>query len=118
MVSFTVLSLLDRETVLYRGTQCHVTLPVSVLKPGHEFSLRLIHSTADGDTSPCSEPVLLVIESEETGTRPGPPQKLRVIGCTASHVQLSWVAPAGELKPQVYQLYRGETLLDTTTELR
>ncbi|XP_029622561.1 uncharacterized protein LOC115202605 [Salmo trutta] len=111
-------SLLDRETVLYRGTQCHVTLPVSVLKPGHEFSLRLIHSTADGDTSPCSEPVLLVIESEETGTRPGPPQKLRVIGCTASHVQLSWVAPAGELKPQVYQLYRGETLLDTTTELR
>ncbi|XP_041706767.1 uncharacterized protein LOC121541656 [Coregonus clupeaformis] len=111
-------SLLDRETVLYRGTQCHVTLPVSVLKPGHEFSLRLIHSTSDGDTSSCSEPVLLAIESEGTGTRPGPPQELRVIGCTTSHVRLSWVAPAGELKPKVYQLYRGETLLDTTTELK
>ncbi|CAB1318562.1 unnamed protein product, partial [Coregonus sp. 'balchen'] len=63
-------SLLDRETVLYRGTLSHVTLPVFILKPGHELSLRLLHSISDGGTSTCSDPVLLAIESEGEGQGP------------------------------------------------
>ncbi|KAL0965457.1 hypothetical protein UPYG_G00281490 [Umbra pygmaea] len=110
-------SLLDNDTALYCGTQCHVAFPVAVLKPRKQLFFRLVHCTSDGDTSPCSEPVPLVIESEGAGTRPGPLQQLDVIGRTACLVRLSWVAPAGELKPKVYQLYRGETLVKTTTEL-
>lgn len=95
-----------------------MTLLVSLLQVGHDLSLRLVLSTNDGDTSPCSEPTLLVTEPGGAGTRPGPPQELRVIGCTSSQVRLGWLAPVGGLKPKAYKLHKGKTLLDTTSELR
>ncbi|XP_061118042.1 uncharacterized protein LOC133141487 [Conger conger] len=110
-------SLLDRDKVLYRGTHCHLTLPNSALQSGGTLSLLLVQSTDGGDISPCSEPTLLAVESKGVELVPGPPQQLRVIGCTPTQARLSWAAPQGGVKPRMYQLYRGETLLDTTTEL-
>ncbi|KAJ8408664.1 hypothetical protein AAFF_G00252990 [Aldrovandia affinis] len=109
-------SLQDRDEVLYSGTRCQLTLPNSALRSGHTLSLRLVLSTDGGDVSPRSEPTLLAAESEGAELVPGPPQQLRVIGCTPTQVRLSWAAPEGGVKPRMYQLYRGETLLDTTTE--
>ncbi|KAJ8347001.1 hypothetical protein SKAU_G00284020 [Synaphobranchus kaupii] len=110
-------SLLDRDEVLYRGTQCHLTLPNSTLQSRCTLSLRLVQSTDGGDVSPCSEPTLLAVESKGVELMPGPPQQLRVIGCTPTQVRLSWAAPEGGLKPRMYQLYCGEMLLETTMEL-
>ncbi|KAG7476469.1 hypothetical protein MATL_G00083090 [Megalops atlanticus] len=109
-------SLLDRNQVLYSGTQCHLTLPSSALQSRRTLSLCLVQSTTGGDVSPCSDPTLLAVESKEAGSVPGPPQQLCVIGCTPTQVRLSWAAPEGGVKPRMYQLYRGDRLLDTTTE--
>ncbi|XP_064165613.1 uncharacterized protein LOC135240180 [Anguilla rostrata] len=109
-------SLLDRDKVLYRGTQCHLTLPNSALQSGRTLSLHLVQSTDGGDVSPCSEPTLLAVDSKGAELVPGPPRELRVIGCTPTQARLSWCAPEGGVKPRLYQLYRGETPLETTAE--
>ncbi|KAG9353860.1 hypothetical protein JZ751_011984 [Albula glossodonta] len=112
-------SLMDKDKVLYRGTKCHLTLPTLDLQPGPgpgPLSLCVIHSTEGGDVSPCSEPTLLALESKGAELVPGPPKQLRVIGCTPTQIRLGWAAPAGGVKPKMYQLYRGETLLDTITD--
>ncbi|XP_041915616.1 uncharacterized protein LOC121680347 isoform X2 [Alosa sapidissima] len=106
----------DRDTVLYHGPLCNTTIPPSTFLRGDRpaLSLRLSHSTSDGDVSPLSEAV--VVESDRAGLRPGPPRELRVIGCTASQVRLRWVAPEGEQRLKGYHVYRGDTLVDTTAE--
>ncbi|XP_036436094.1 uncharacterized protein LOC118814548 [Colossoma macropomum] len=108
-------SLFDGDTVLYRGSQCQVTLPQSHLQIKQSLSLHLNLSTSDGDTSPFSDPVEMTLET--TGIRPGTPQELRVIGCTATQVRLRWVEPNGEVKPKSFQVYCDDVLVETTTEL-
>ncbi|XP_069039497.1 receptor-type tyrosine-protein phosphatase S-like isoform X2 [Lepisosteus oculatus] len=111
-------SLLDGKRLLYRGPQCRFTLDLSALEASHTLTLRLVQSTAGGDVSPCSKPTLLAVEKEwEEPAPPGPPRDLRVAGCTATQVKLSWAPPAGGPVPKAYQLYRGATLLETLTEL-
>ncbi|XP_048875767.1 uncharacterized protein LOC125746139 [Brienomyrus brachyistius] len=73
-------SLLDEDRLLYRGTQCHVTLSLSALQSQSTLSLRVIHSTADNDISPSSEPAPLLVEREGAELRPGQPQQLCVMG--------------------------------------
>lgn len=90
-----------------------MTLPLSALQFQSILSLCIIHSTADKDISPSSNPAVLVVEREGAELGPGQPQQLRVIGCRTTQVKLSWAAPEGGLKPRSYQLYHSETLLGT-----
>ncbi|KAI4873546.1 hypothetical protein NFI96_027187, partial [Prochilodus magdalenae] len=108
-------SLFDGNTVLYRGSQCQVTVPQSHLQSNQFLSLRLNLSTSDGDTSPFSDPV--EIRLARAGDRPGAPQELRVLGCTATQVRLRWAEPKGEVKPKSFQVFCDDVLVETTTEL-
>ncbi|XP_028830758.1 uncharacterized protein LOC114787132 isoform X2 [Denticeps clupeoides] len=108
-------SLLNKDSILYCGPMCHMTIPPSLLASGKTLFLQLKLSTSDGDTSPCSEPA--VFETEKVRQRPGPPRELLVIGCTATQVRLRWIAPEGEVKPKKYRIFRENVLLETTGEL-
>ncbi|KAL7838242.1 hypothetical protein AOLI_G00266460 [Acnodon oligacanthus] len=107
--------LFDGDTVLYRGSQCRVTLPQSHLQSKQSLSLQLNLSTSDGDTSPFSDPVEMTVE--RTGIRPGTPQELHIIDCTATQVRLRWAEPNGKVKPKSFQVYCDDVLVETTTEL-
>lgn len=102
--------------MLYRGPQCQITLPHSHFqhKQSKSLSLRLNLSTSDGDTSPFSESVEISLKRE---LKPGPPQELCVISCTATEVRLKWAEPEGEVKSGLFQVYCDNVLLETTTEL-
>ncbi|XP_058842659.1 uncharacterized protein LOC117396984 isoform X2 [Acipenser ruthenus] len=107
-------SLFDGSCLLYSGLQSCFTL--TEIPPGQAFLFRLRLSTPGGDTSPYSEAVRWAVQTE--ASLPGSPQDLRVIGCTQTQVKLSWAPPADPQGPlKGYQLFRGETPLDTTTEL-
>ncbi|KAK1155802.1 hypothetical protein AOXY_G26640 [Acipenser oxyrinchus oxyrinchus] len=107
-------SLFDGSCLLYSGLQSRFTL--TEIPPGQAFLFRLRLSTPGDDTSPYSEAVRWAVQKETS--LPGSPQDLRVIGCTQTQVKLSWAPPADPQGPlKGYQLFRGETLLDTTTEL-
>ncbi|XP_058239891.1 uncharacterized protein LOC131348736 isoform X1 [Hemibagrus wyckioides] len=110
-------SLFDGDTLLYRGPRCQITLPHSHFQHKHSksLSLRLNLSTSDGDTSPFSELVEIRVKGVEL--RPGPPQDLCVISCTATEVRLKWAEPEGVIKPGSFQVYCDNVLLETTTEL-
>ncbi|XP_066516356.1 uncharacterized protein [Hoplias malabaricus] len=108
-------SLFDGDTVLYCGSQCQFTLPHSHVQSKRLLSLRLKLFTSDGDTSAFSDPVQVTVERMES--RPGMPQELRVINCTATQVRLTWVEPKGTAKPRSFQVYCDDLLVETTTEL-
>ncbi|XP_053086625.1 uncharacterized protein LOC113531615 [Pangasianodon hypophthalmus] len=108
-------SLFDGDTMLYRGPRCQITLPHSHFQHKLSLSLRLSLSTSDGDVSPFSERVEIRVEGVEI--RPGPPQDLRVISCTATEVRLKWAGPEGNVKPRSFQVYCDDVLLETTREL-
>ncbi|XP_072549188.1 uncharacterized protein [Salminus brasiliensis] len=108
-------NLFDGDTVLHHGLQCQVTLPYSHLQYKQSLSLRLSLSTSDGDVSAFSDPVEMTVE--KSNLRPGTPQALCVIGCTATQVHLTWVEPNGEVKPESFRVYCDDVLVDTTSEL-
>lgn len=101
--------------MLYHGLLCQVTLPGSPNQSMKPLSLQLSLSTADGDISPFSEPV--VIDLEQLDIRIKPPRDLFVIDSTDTDVRLCWIEPKGRVKPKSYQIYCNDTLLKTTTLL-
>lgn len=101
--------------MLYSGRLCQVTFPVSTKPSMDSLSLRLNLSTSDGDVSPFSDPVVITLELLDTTLKC--PQKLCVIGCTATHARLRWVEPEGGVKPRSYQIYCNDTMVKTTTLL-
>ncbi|XP_047665534.1 uncharacterized protein LOC125140355 [Tachysurus fulvidraco] len=114
---FVFFSPFDEDTMLYHGPQCQITLSHSHFqhKQSKSLSLQLHLSTSDGDTSPFSENVGISLKRVEL--KPGPPQELRVISCTATEVRLKWGEPEAEVKSGLFQVYCDNVLLETTTEL-
>ncbi|KAG2455297.1 USH2A protein, partial [Polypterus senegalus] len=119
-------SLLDRDHLLYCGPDCSFTL--LDVQPGRHFSFQLRLSTDGGDVSPLSDASHFTLTTEEEEEEeeeededmqlPSCPQDLRVTGCTTTQVKLSWAPPSRPSRTlRGYQVFRGEKLLEGTSEL-
>ncbi|XP_043914062.1 uncharacterized protein LOC122790600 [Protopterus annectens] len=104
-------SLHDGTDLLYTGPL--LTYTVTDAKLGVEYLFRLGVST-EGDNSPLSDPTCVTIER----SLPSCPLDFRVLGCTTTQIKLGWSPPEeSNTTIKCYNLYKGETLVDSTSEM-
>ncbi|XP_029466674.1 uncharacterized protein LOC115096351 isoform X2 [Rhinatrema bivittatum] len=103
--------LYEGDILLYKGFQC--TYVLFNTKPGREYHFKLALET-EGDRSPYSNITKVTLEESV----PSCPLDFQVLGRTTTLMKLSWAPPTepnGIIK--YYILFRGDTFLDSTSEL-